>query len=82
MEIKFNTGRLYTREGQVIRAIQVDDGTILFADDSRQIDGRLAAPKFSDVTTFEGLRDYVMLRYDHNEYTRDQTTWSYLMQKS
>jgi len=81
MEIKFNTGRKYTAQGQVIRAIQVDDGTILFADDSRGIDGRLAKPRFDDVNTFEGLRNYVMFRYDAGEFTRDTISWSYLMQR-
>lgn len=38
----WNTGRLYTRDGQVIAAVEVDGG-VIFADVSRMIDGFVAA---------------------------------------
>jgi len=66
--IKFNTGRQYTAEGQVIVATLHDDGVVTFFDHSRGIDGefKLAdvdkhfAQVFSDRT--------VMNAYDRNIY--------------
>jgi hypothetical protein len=78
MEIKFNTGRSYTAEGQVIRAKVCADGSIIFADDSRAVDGRIAAPAFPPKDE-AGLRALVMQAYDHNQTTRDHETWVYLM---
>ena len=78
MEIKFNTGRSYTAEGQVIRAKVCADGSIIFADDSRGVDGRIAAPAFP-LTSEGALRDFIMQAYDRNQTTRDHETWEYLM---
>lgn len=37
--IEFNTGRKYTRDGQIIRATLHEDGVVTFYDQSRMIDG-------------------------------------------
>jgi hypothetical protein len=84
MEIKFNTGRAYTTQGQIIRAKVDTDGSVLFADDSRSIDGRIAKPKYIDFrvarpSTEAELRAYVMSAYDRNEYASDEGSWTYLM---
>lgn len=57
--IEFNTGRLYTQEGQFIKATEHDDGHITFMDHSRGIDGELP------VGFMLSQRD-VMDGYDHN----------------
>jgi hypothetical protein len=79
MEFKFNTGRLYTTQGQFIRAKVDTDGSIIFADDSRAIDGRVAASKLVDLSSAREIEFYVMAAYDRNEYTRDEATFAYLM---
>lgn len=64
-DITFNTGRLYTKEGQVIRAVETGD-TIQFADFSRMIYGEIPSSG-----TFEGPDDfiqYVMRAYDYGHY--------------
>jgi hypothetical protein len=37
--VKFNTGRTYTLEGQIIIARQIEDGRVLFVDLARGVDG-------------------------------------------
>jgi hypothetical protein len=80
MKYKWNTKRLYTKEGQKMRAETQADGTILFADDSRCIDGRIRTPLYPITNEFL-FRDYVMNAYDHNHYTADTESWSYHMLK-
>jgi hypothetical protein len=79
MEIKFNTGRQYTAQGQAIRAKLCADGSIIFADDSRGVDGRVAKPMVP--VTLNNIRHLVMWAYDHNKTTRDHETWEYLMMR-
>jgi len=79
-EIVFNTGRLYTANGQSIRARVCNDGSIIFADDSRGVDGRIAKPKFPP-TNDEELQGYIMSAYDHNRTTRDSETLEYLLMR-
>lgn len=68
MKITFNTGRLYTRRGQIIVAeFNEAEEFIVFNDRSRGISGRIETP----VTSFRtagGLASYVMERYDRHEY--------------
>lgn len=63
----WNTGRLYTREGQIMVAAQLDDGTILFADLSRMIDGHMPKPARA-ITSKADLQRHVDDRYLHNAY--------------
>jgi hypothetical protein len=74
MKITFNTGRLYTKEGQVVSA-QFDEceEKIWFNDHSRGVWGCIDAPNKA-FRTPGGLADYVMARYDRHEYKMDMTS--------
>jgi hypothetical protein len=43
--IEFNTGRMYTAEGQFIKATLHDDGVVTFFDHSRGVDGQFVLGK-------------------------------------
>lgn len=77
MEYTWNTKAKYTAEGQIIRAAQTSDGSILMADVSRMVDGRIAAPKFHfrDVGDFV---DYVNNKYLRSEMTHDAASLKFL----
>ena len=75
-ETIWNTGRLYSAEGQIIRAKVQSDGSILFADISRSIDGRIAKPTVP--VTQEGmLQRLVDSKYLHNDYKSDADSWEF-----
>jgi len=59
LTIRFNTGRAYTREGQIITATLHSDGIVTFMDHSRMIDGEFSLPP-SEVFS----RKAVLSRYD------------------
>lgn len=62
--IEFNTGRKYTRDGQIIRATRHDDGVVTFYDQSRMIDGEFKCP------IPEHFCERLVLRiYDSSAYT-------------
>jgi len=69
--LKFNTGRLYTEQGQRIAAAFLDNGDIVFVDIDRDIDGLISAGGMSrDDIKHCGLfsqRD-IMRAYDENTY--------------
>ena len=81
MKAEWNTGRLYTTEGQVIRAETQPDGTILFWDRSRSVGGRIAQPNVQ-IFNERDLRDYVMTAYDQNDYTTDSESWAFGMMRT
>ena len=60
--LTFNTGRLYTKNGQQIVAAMNDDGVCYFYDRSRMIDGWITRrlPRLTP--------EAVMLNYDANNY--------------
>jgi hypothetical protein len=66
MLVTFNTGRLYTRSGQIIVA-EYDDGEIRFNDVSRMISGKFSSPNSwgDDQKLF--IRE-VMHGYDKHQY--------------
>jgi hypothetical protein len=64
---QFNTGRLYTQEGQVIVATN-DGATILFNDTSRSVMGAILCNEFTCDLTGTGLADHVMRCYDRGNY--------------
>jgi len=72
MQIKFNTGRQYTANGQRIIARLLDNGDVVFVDVDRQIEGRI--PVLCDrefvATIFD--RAYVMDAYDSCSYTESE----------
>lgn len=65
-KIKYwNTGRLYSEDGQKIIAIQVNDengNRVLFFDLTRKVEGRISDP-------FDFRRARIMTVYDRTEYT-------------
>ena len=70
MKIAFNTGRVYSNQGQRIAAwtVTVPGGQyILFVDFDRQIDGAIPLLGFGDLTATE-LKEHVMHMYDHGQY--------------
>jgi len=68
MQITFNTGRLYTPEGQIITALLMR-GHIIFHDTSRGISGTIALPKLYTILTPAELERHVMSQYDIGAYT-------------
>ena len=68
MQITWNTGRLYTDEGQIITAELCAD-CILFADHSRGIVGRIELPQLLRIELPSQLARHVMDRYDHGRYS-------------
>lgn len=81
MDIQFNTGRLYTHEGQIIRAIWNEDAeTIHFADFSRACHGTISVPERAiTFRTPGGMAAYVMERYDRGDYQRTLESTELLM---
>lgn len=65
MRIQWNTGRLYTEEGQRIIAETVENG-IIFHDLDRYIDGFIPTVR-CPTDKFE-LKEMVMFNYDHTQY--------------
>jgi len=70
LHMQFNTGRLYTAEGQII-TVKFDGELrrVLFNDHSRMIAGVIPLGAFKD--RFDGpaeLREFVMANYDMGNY--------------
>jgi hypothetical protein len=63
--IRFNTGRLYTSQGQRIGAMLIDGG-ILFTDIDRGIDGFVSADKVKALE-LELTQPDVLWAYDHHD---------------
>lgn len=66
MRIEFNTGRYYSPEGQLIKAILIDN-KIYFKDMSRQVEGVLFG-RFETVTPFIVLANYDRGYYHDHKY--------------
>ena len=69
-DVTFNTGRLYTKEGQVIRAT-FDGQIVRFSDFSRMVSGEFPYQRHDD--TDASFVRLVMTAYDHSiyRYTRE-----------
>jgi hypothetical protein len=76
MEATWKTGRA----GQVIQARVQADGSILFVDISRGVDGVIAKPPV-EIDSKQTLRTVVMRAYDHNDYRSSGGAWMYLLRK-
>ena len=61
--VTFNTGRKYTAAGQRIVAFLFNDGTVIFRDVDRCIDG-----VFTNKPTTGLRQSWVMQEYDYNRY--------------
>ena len=71
-DITFNTGRLYAKEGQVIRAVFDDQACVVrFNDFSRMVSGEFPYQRHNN-SHFD-LARAVMVAYDHGiyNYTRE-----------
>jgi hypothetical protein len=79
MEATWNTGRKYTAAGQIIRARVMPDGSIVFADTSRAVDGLIDKPPV-EIDSELTLKTLVMRAYDSHAYRSSQGSWMYLMQ--
>lgn len=67
---RWNTGRLYAKEGQIITATIDELGMVSFYDQSRGVCGTFPAPSMEESSrSRETLRRMVMDAYDHNRYT-------------
>lgn len=80
IEAIWNTCRPYTSSGQIIHAVHRQDGSVLFADHSRGIDGYI--PETKAPTGFISkvdLKSFVMDAYDHGEYESNHDSWHFLM---
>jgi hypothetical protein len=64
---EWNTGRLYTAEGQRIIA-EVTATGVHFYDMSRGVGGTVALPTYSTLSDTYSVRQHVMAAYDHNRY--------------
>jgi hypothetical protein len=78
MEAQWNTGRSYTKAGQIIKARVQPDGSILFADVSRGVDGVIAKPSV-EIDSEDALKALVMRAYDRNAYRSSEGSWMLLM---
>lgn len=65
---EWNTGRLYSANGQPIIAEVTPDG-VHFYDRARGIYGTIALPAYSTLSDTHSVRSHVMRAYDRNEYT-------------
>lgn len=65
----FNTGRLYTAQGQRIWWVQYDDGWLWFSDIDRMISGWIERTGPLGVLSAPVMPEWLMRYYDNNRYT-------------
>jgi hypothetical protein len=73
--IKFNTGRKYTADGQIIIATLHDDGVVTFCDHSRQIDGQFELLDLDGFTQAAVMHEYD--NYNYQPTTRSMSDGMY-----
>lgn len=79
--ISWNTGRKYTNDGQIIHARRNSDGTIVFADLSRGIDGEIQGSAMTTATATETeFKAFVLKHYDAGDYVTNQNSYAYYNQ--
>ena len=66
--LRFNTGRLYTANGQRIVATLHDDGVVTFHDHDRMITGEIDGCGFAQTE--------IMRAYDSGQYLASGRAWS------
>jgi hypothetical protein len=69
--IRFNTGRKYTSDGQLIVATLHDDRTVTFMDHSRGISGQFELGLPADLS-----ESIVMDHYDNLHYQNGARSWN------
>lgn len=70
--ITWNTGRQYTRAGQIMVA-ELNGSWAAFADQSRMIEGIIHGSFPESVPWTDTARQRIMAAYDHNVYTHART---------
>lgn len=81
-DLTWNTGRRYTASGQTIHAVHQIDGSVIFADHSRGVDGHIAADKCPTRFLSEAdFKAFVMDHYDSYDYDHDRASFNLLMYK-
>jgi hypothetical protein len=78
MEAQWNAGRKYTSAGQIIKARVQADGSIIFADFSRGVDGLIEKPSV-EIDSEQTLKTLVMRSYDRSEFRSSEGSWMWLM---
>jgi hypothetical protein len=78
MEATWNTGRKPTSARQIIKARVQPDGSILFVDVSRGVDGVTAKPRVQ-VDSEAALKAVVMRAYDRRAYRSSKGRWMALL---
>jgi len=78
LDTQWNTGRLYSAEGQIIRATYDGAETILFHDFTRMISGEIIVSIFAGrIETEEKLRRVVLSYYDDNRYRETPASYQF-----
>lgn len=70
--------RSYTKAGQIIKARVQADGSILFADMSRGVDGVIDKPSVK-IDSKAALKAVVMRAYDSHAYRSSKGSWMLLL---
>jgi hypothetical protein len=80
MKLTFNTKRLYTAEGQVITAIHDPEANkVHFSDWSRMCNGTIDGPLLGRFNTQREFAEFVMRKYDRNQYQNTREAYEMLM---
>lgn len=67
--IRFNSTRMYNKDGQIIRVKELPDGRFLFIDEARGVDGIVDPHHNRHVLSHDNdVIRYVMHAYDHLNY--------------
>ena len=79
LNIRFNTDRPYTEDGQIIYATWKQGGMVKFADVSRKVFGRFN-PNRSSFTDEADLQVWVMGYYDRGHYEMPYAAYEYFLE--
>jgi hypothetical protein len=75
LRTQWNTRRMYTVHGQRMIALMLDDGTVLFKDKDRMIDGVITKAKPDFVKNEQSLQWFVDDAYLHCQYQHSELVW-------
>jgi hypothetical protein len=78
MEATWNTGRKYANHDQIIKTRTQPDGSILFLDVSRGVDGVIGKPPVK-IDSEQTLKSIVMRAYDGHRYRSSKGSWMMLL---
>jgi hypothetical protein len=78
MEATWNTGHKHTSARQIIKARVQPDGSILFVDVSRGVDGVIATPSIK-IDSEQTLKTLVMGAYDRSAFRSSEGRWMRLL---